>query len=236
MSPRIHALIPAAGQSVRFGGTTYKQYAHLLGKPVIAHTIDTVRRHRAIGAVTVALAPDDGIYDELIRPGYPDVRTVAGGDCRARTVLNGLQDIRAADPDCSWVLVHDAARPCLAGSLLDALIHEGLGSDDGAILAVPVSDTLKIESGERRIGRTQERTSLWAAQTPQLFPLLTLLKNLSAAMQFGTPPTDEAEAMERAGYHPLLVCGSSANIKITRPDDLLVAEAVLAAQRTDEGP
>lgn len=236
MLPRIHALIPAAGQSVRFGGTTYKQYAHLLGKPVIAHSIDAVRRHDAVAAVTVALAPDDGIFDELIRPAYPDVRTVTGGDCRARTVLNGLQDIRASDPECSWVLVHDAARPCLAASLLAALIDGGLASKDGAILAVPVSDTLKTEEEGQRIGGTLDRSGLWAAQTPQLFPLLTLLKNLSAAMQFGTPPTDEAQAMERAGHHPVLVCGSSSNIKITRPDDLLLAEAVLAALRAGEAP
>ena len=236
MLPRVHALIPAAGQSVRFGGTTYKQYAHLLGKPVIAHSIDAVRRHEAIAAVTVALAPDDGIFDELIRPVYPDVRTVMGGDCRARTVLNGLQGIRASDPECSWVLVHDAARPCLAASLLGSLVDAGLASKDGAILAVPVSDTLKTEEEGHRIGRTLDRTGLWAAQTPQIFPLLTLLKNLSAAMQSGTPPTDEAQAMEHAGLHPLLVCGSSSNIKITRPDDLLLAEAVLAAQRANEAP
>lgn len=227
MTPRIHALIPAAGQSVRFGGMTYKQYAHLLGKAVIAHSIDAVRQHPAVHAVTVALASDDGIYDELIRPDYPDVRTVIGGDSRAQTVLNGLQDIRNADADCRWVLVHDAARPCLSAALLEALVSDGLGTEDGAILAVPVGDTLKVGNAQNRIERTLDRCGLWAAQTPQLFPLLPLLKNLSAAMKFGTPPTDEAEAMERAGRHPLLVSGSAANVKITRPDDLALAESVL---------
>lgn len=230
--PRIHALIPAAGQSVRFGGTTFKQYAHLMGKPVIAYSIDAVCRHPAIAAVTVALAPDDGIFDDLIRADYPEVRTVAGGDSRARTVLNGLEHIRDADRDCEWVLVHDAARPCLPGALLEALIQQGLKSADGAILAVPVSDTLKREGEGRRIERTEDRSGLWAAQTPQLFPLLPLLKNLAAAMRFGRPPTDEAEAMERAGQRPLLVEGSNANVKITRPDDLLLAEALLKSRGT----
>ncbi len=236
MMPRIHALIPAAGQSVRFGGTTYKQYAHLLGKPVIAHSIDTVLRHPAIAAVTVALASDDGIYGELIRPDYPQVRTVNGGNSRAHTVLNGLQDIRDADPECQWVLVHDAARPCLAEDLLDTLIREGLRTVDGAILAVPVSDTLKSSGDGESIERTVDRSDLWAAQTPQLFPLLELLKNLSVAMRFGRAPTDEAEAMERAGLRPRLVCGSSANLKITRPDDLLLAESILRARHPAAEP
>lgn len=236
MQPAIHALIPAAGQSVRFGGTTYKQYAHLLGKPVISHSIDTVQRHRAISAVTVALAPDDGIYGELIRPEYPEVRTVAGGDCRARTVMNGLEDIRAADPDCRWVLVHDAARPCLSPELLDSLILEGLQTADGAILAMPVTDTLKRAGDEGRIERTEDREGLWAAQTPQLFPLDTLMDNLSAALRFGAPPTDEAEAMERAGCRPLLVRGSSTNIKITHPDDLPLAETLMQSRLKAQQP
>ena len=106
---KIHALIPAAGRSVRFGGTMLKQYAHLLGEAVIAHSISSVRSHPAIERVTVALAPDDGIYEELIRPIYPDVTTVIGGDSRAQSVLSGLRFIRQDDPDCDWALIHDAA-------------------------------------------------------------------------------------------------------------------------------
>jgi len=225
--PRIHALIPAAGLSVRFGGTTLKQYAHLLGKPVIAHSIDAVCRHQAISAVTVALATDDGIFEELIRPHYPEVNTVTGGDSRAQTVLNGLQYIRGLDPDCHWVLVHDAARPCLSQKALEALLQSGLDDEGGAILAVPVSDTVKREGKERRIAQTVDRSGLWAAQTPQLFPLNALLGHLQAAMRFGELPTDEAEAMERAGVHPLLVEGCPENIKITGPEDLALAEFIL---------
>ena len=227
MLPRIHALIPAAGLSVRFGGTTLKQYAHLLGKPVIAHSIDAVRQHPAVAAVTVALARDDGIYDELIRPGYPEVNTVIGGDSRAQTVLKGLRFIRNLDSECQWVLVHDAARPCLPYAALESLLQDGLSAEWGAILAVPVSDTLKQESGQRCIAGTVDRCGLWAAQTPQLFPLNALLENLQSAVTFGEPPTDEAEAMERAGIHPLLVPGCSSNIKITGAEDLTLAECIL---------
>ena len=225
--PRIHALIPAAGLSVRFGGTTLKQYAHLLGQPVIAHSIEAMRQHQAVAAVTVALAQDDGIYDELIRPHYPEVHTATGGDSRAQTVLNGLRFIRSLDTECHWVLVHDAARPCLSYSALDVLLRLGLNEECGAILAVPVSDTLKRESGQGRIDGTVDRSGLWAAQTPQLFPLNALLEHLQTAVTFGASPTDEAEAMERAGIRPRLVPGCSDNIKITGPEDLALAEFIL---------
>ena len=227
MLPRVHALIPAAGQSVRFGGTTLKQYAHLLGRPVIAHSMESMLGHPGVKGLTVALAPDDGIYDELIRPGYPEVTTVTGGDFRAITVLNGLKFIRDEDSECEWVLVHDAARPCLARQDLDRLLREGLASESGAILAVPVTDTLKQATANQVSAGTVDRTALWAAQTPQLFPLDALLQHLRSAITFGRPPTDEAEAMERAGIRPLLVAGSSSNIKITGPDDLALAESIL---------
>lgn len=230
MLSRIHALIPAAGQSVRFGGTTLKQYAHLLGKPVIAHSIEAVRQHPSVSRVTVALAEDDGIYDELIRPLYPEVNTTTGGDCRARTVFNGLRHIRDHDANCEWVLVHDAARPCLSFASLEALLQVGLSSEHGAILAVPVADTLKRESGSQKILCTLDRSRIWSAQTPQMFPLNALLENLQAAINFGEPPTDEAEAMERAGLEPLLVMSCSSNIKITCPEDLILAEFILKQQ------
>lgn len=235
MMMHVHALIPAAGQSVRFGGTTLKQYASLLGKPVIAHTIEALRRHPCVARVTVALAPDDGIYDELIRPRYPEVNTVCGGESRAQTVLNGLRYIHGQDASCQWVLVHDAARPCLPFEALDALLRQGQGTMDGAILAIPVTDTLKFEFDADRIEKTMDRSGLWAAQTPQLFPLLPLLQNLQAAINFGQFPTDEAEAMERAGVHPRLVLGSAHNIKITGPEDLPLAEFILSRARDLEG-
>lgn len=225
--PRIHALIPAAGRSVRFGGTMLKQYTHLMGQPVMAHSIEAVRKHSAVMGVTVALAPDDGIYDDLIRPAYPDVTTVTGGDSRAQTVMNGLRFIHEIDPACEWVLVHDAARPCLSRASLDSLLDCGLASESGAILAVPVSDTLKLADENGFIASTVDRTRYWSAQTPQLFRIDELLANLQANLAAGQAPMDEAAAMESAGIFPLLVRGSTSNIKITGSEDLALAEFIL---------
>jgi len=232
---RIHALLPAAGQSLRFGGTIIKQYASLLGKPVMAHSIAAVQQHPHVVAVTVAISADDGLYDELVRSDFPEIRTVTGGDCRARTVLNGLHWIAGHDPACDWVLVHDAARPCLAVDALERLIARAESSGQGAILALPVSDTLKQSDQQGQIVATVNRESLWAAQTPQLFPLHDLLDSLTAALQFGQPPTDEAQAMERSGHPVSLVKGSADNIKITRPEDLAIAEAILLRQQGRTG-
>jgi 2-C-methyl-D-erythritol 4-phosphate cytidylyltransferase len=225
--PRVHALIPAAGHSVRFGGTMLKQYTYLIGQPVMAHSIAAVRKHPLIERVTVALAPDDGIYDDLVRPTYPDVTTVTGGDSRAQTVLNGLKFIRECDPACEWVLVHDAARPCLSATSLGDLLSLGLATESGAILAVPVSDTLKLADENNFIVSTAKRSGYWTAQTPQLFRIDPLYANLKSSLASGLTPTDEAAAMEFAGVHPLLVKGSNSNIKITGAEDLTLAEFVL---------
>ena len=229
--PPVHALIPAAGRSVRFGGTTLKQYAHLLGSPVISHSIEAVSSHPAVASVTVALAADDGIFDELVRPEWPAVRTAVGGDSRAQTVLNGLRSIMASEPDSEWVLVHDAARPCLPQECLDRLVEQAVSSEHGAILAVPVSDTLKWAGADGCIDRTIDRSQCWAAQTPQMFRIWELAANLQKALEAGLHPTDEAAAMERAGIRPLLVQGSPGNIKVTGTGDLALAEFILQQQR-----
>ena len=188
--PRVHALIPAAGQSVRFGGTTLKQYTHLLGQPVMAHSIQAVQKHRVINRVTVALAPDDGIYNDLIRPVFPGVTTVAGGENRAQTVMNGLRFIMEIDQECEWVLVHDAARPCLSVASLHNLLDLGLASESGAILAVPVNETLKLADDSGFIEHTVDRSRYWVAQTPQLFRITELAANLESALSRGLLPTD----------------------------------------------
>jgi 2-C-methyl-D-erythritol 4-phosphate cytidylyltransferase len=231
---RVHALIPAAGRSIRFGGTTLKQYTHLMGLPVMAHSIEAVMAHAAIESVTVALASDDGMFEQLVQPLFPAVRTVVGGSSRARTVMNGLEFISGQYPDCEWVLVHDAARPCLAAADLDRLLKEGLKSEAGAILAMPVSDTLKLADDSTCIEQTIDRSRYWAAQTPQLFPIRMLQQQLAGALADGVEPTDEASAVERGGFHPLLVKGSSTNIKITGAEDLALAEFILQRQATRE--
>lgn len=226
----VHALVPAAGYSVRFGGTTLKQYAHLLGMPVIAHSISALAGNPVVRSVSVALAEDDGIFGELLRPHFPDVLTVTGGESRAQSVLNGARFIEQRFPDCDWLLVHDAARPCLSGSDLARLLEEGLSSPSGAILAVPVNDTLKVADEAGFIESTVDRSRFWAAQTPQLFPIGALIRNLETAIAAGPDPTDEASAMEAAGVKPRLVQGSTTNIKITGAEDLALAEFILQRQ------
>jgi 2-C-methyl-D-erythritol 4-phosphate cytidylyltransferase len=159
-------------------------------------------------------------------------------------VLNGLQFIAAHDPASDWVLVHDAARPCLDPTALNRLIEQAQKDEEhsagqgipgqGAILAMPVSDTLKQSDERGRIDRTVDRQGMWLAQTPQLFRLQPLLESLTVALKFGPPPTDESQAMERSGHPVTLVMGSADNIKITRPEDLAIAEAILRRQQGPE--
>lgn len=196
----------------------------------MAHSIEAVQRHPSVTQVTVALAPDDGIYDELIRPAFPDVTTITGGETRAQTVMNGLRFIIESDPHCEWVLVHDAARPCLSAASLFDLLDLGLNSMSGAILAVPVSDTLKVADDSGCIQSTADRSRYWFAQTPQLFRVHQLATHLESALSQGLNPTDEAAAMEVAGERPLMVRGMLSNIKITGAEDLSIAEFVLQRQ------
>lgn len=229
VEPVVHALLPAAGKGQRFGDALLKQYAPLAGRPVLAHAIERFAAEPKISGITVVLAAEDTQFAELIGRHFPDVRTARGGATRAKSVLNGLAAIRRSDPGAEWVVVHDAARPCLPGDCLRRLLRQGLEHPDGAILAIPVRDTLKQDDGSGRVSRTVDRAGLWSAQTPQLFPLRRLLRAMEDCLSAGRMPTDEAAAMERAGARPLLVMGSSVNVKITYPDDVDVIESWLSA-------
>lgn len=227
--PVVHALLPAAGRGRRFGDALLKQYAPVAGRPVLAHAIEAVLACPEVRNVTVLLAAGDDQFERLIAPMFPQVHTAIGGASRADSVLAGLHSIRATDPAADWVMVHDAARPLLPLRCIRRLLRQGLSHPDGAILAVPMRDTLKRDNGSGEVGETVSREGLWAAQTPQLFPLLPLLKALEHCMAAGIAPTDEAAAMEHSGARPLLVMGSPANIKITYPDDLMLVESCLAS-------
>ncbi len=145
-------------------------------------------------------------------------------------MLNGLESIRDHNPHANWVLVHDAARPFVPQDCLRRLLRQGLDQQDGAILAIPVRDTLKISDGQGRIAHTVSREELWLAQTPQLFPLERLIGAMRDALAAGHSPTDEAAAMEWAGARPALVMGSPANVKITYPGDIDLVELWLSDQ------
>jgi 2-C-methyl-D-erythritol 4-phosphate cytidylyltransferase len=226
-TPKVHALIPAAGRGTRYGGAVLKQYLPVNGKAVLAHTIRAFQFHPVITGITVVLADDDQLFESAVGQLTAVVDTVTGGDTRAQSVRNGLQFITDSHPEDEWVLVHDGARPCLSAHSLDRLLEQGLQSPDGAILAMPVSDTLKRAGDEKEITDTVDRSGLWVAQTPQLFRVEALARAIDAAQEAGCELTDEASAMEFVGAKPKLVMGSVANIKITYPVDLAIAEALL---------
>jgi 2-C-methyl-D-erythritol 4-phosphate cytidylyltransferase len=224
MTVRRIGLIPAAGSGARLGGETPKQYAAIGGQPMLAHAVRALLVHPAVELTFVVLAPDDQTFARHDWREFGDrlAPLWCGGRTRRDSVLNGLDAMaNVVDPD-DWVLVHDAARPCLSREELARLIDE-VGEDDaGGILALPLADTLKRGEGER-IVETVPRAGLWLAQTPQMFRHGALLRALGVAQDV----TDEAGAMEQVGLKPRLVVGSTRNIKVTYPDDLLVAQRLL---------
>ncbi|QKJ88423.1 2-C-methyl-D-erythritol 4-phosphate cytidylyltransferase [Paramixta manurensis] len=218
--PDIIAVVPAAGIGSRMLSECPKQYLKIGQQTLLEHSVARLFAHPAISRVIVALSPDDTQFQQLPLAQDARVTAVIGGKLRADSVLAGLKAARQAE----WVLVHDAARPCLdAGDLakLLALTHT---SRVGGILAAPVRDTMKRgEPGKPAIAHTVEREDLWHALTPQLFPLELLHDCLHRALAEGANITDEASALEYCGYHPQLVAGRSDNIKVTRPEDLALA-------------
>ncbi len=229
MANRFCAVVPAAGGGVRMGGELPKIYLPLAGRSVLEWALDPLLSHPGLERLVVVLAAGDTRFARLAAARDARVTRVTGADSRAGSVAAGLaalDDLPAERP----VLVHDGARPCLSGAEVERLLawaHEA----EGALLAVPVRDTLKRESSAGRVARTEDRTGLWQALTPQMFPRGVLAAALAEADAAGI--TDEASAIERTGRSPRLVAGDPANIKITRPDDLPLAEAVLA-QREPE--
>lgn len=219
------ALIPAAGSGTRFGAEQPKQYASLAGKPVLWHAIGALCVP-PVEKVFVVLAPDDSLFGTLdwnafdgkLEPLY------CGGETRRESVYNGLVAARDEWHADDWMLVHDAVRPCLAPADLHALLAARADEEVGAILAVPVSDTVKRAAGER-IAATESRAGLWLAQTPQMFPAGLLMQALQRARG---EVTDEASAVEEMGLKPRLVKGRRENIKLTFPEDLAMAEGILA--------
>ena len=218
-----HALVPAAGFGTRMGGELPKQYLPLAGQPMIFHALNTLCSSPEISTVFVVLAPDDTLFHSYDWSRFGDkLQTLyCGGEMRSDTVLNGLQ-ASEVEPD-DWVLVHDAARPCLTRTHLDKLIAEVRDDAVGGILAVPVADTLKRDAGNGRILRTESREQLWQAQTPQMFRAGLLAQALQQSGSF----TDEASAVEALGLQPRLVECGSGNLKVTFPQDLLLAELLL---------
>ncbi|MBL0513938.1 MULTISPECIES: 2-C-methyl-D-erythritol 4-phosphate cytidylyltransferase [Aeromonas] len=218
------AIVPAAGIGSRMGADCPKQYLTLAGKTILEHTLGCLLSHPAIARVIVALAPHDRWFETLAVAADPRVLRVEGGSERAYSVLNALHVAEG-----KWVLVHDAARPCLTQGDLDALIASAMACD-GAILGSRVRDTMKRTDGAGNIVATVEREQLWHALTPQMFPTGNLKRALEEGLALGALITDEASAMERAGFTVKMVEGRADNIKVTRPEDLSLAELFLQQQ------
>lgn len=221
----VSVIVPAAGRSLRMGDGQRKQYIELGGKPMLQHVLEKLL---SLGPkeLVVAVAPDDAGFEKL--PASAACRAVQGGASRADSVQLGLAALNAGDDD--WVMVHDAARPCV--SVDDILRLEKTVGDDGVggILAIPVVETVKRSDDNERIDGTVSRDGLWLAQTPQLFRRGMLIRALQSAKKEGLEVTDEAAAVEWLGFAPLLVEGSRENIKVTTPGDIALAEYYLRLQ------
>jgi 2-C-methyl-D-erythritol 4-phosphate cytidylyltransferase len=227
---RFYALIPAAGTGTRMGGETPKQYLPLNSIPLIAHALIVLAREPRISKLFVVIAADDAWWDNYEWRGWEDRLQVlrCGGSTRAETVLNGLQAMAAECAADDWVLVHDAARPCLPAESLSRLLDEVADDAVGGLLAVPAADTLKRAAADGASGARAEatvpRAGLWQAQTPQMFRHGLLSEAVRAA---GSDMTDEASAIEKLGEHPRLVESDSRNLKVTYPQDLRLASLIL---------
>lgn len=228
---RYWAIIPAAGAGMRMGMSRPKQYLPLRGKTVLEHTLTRIVEHPRIVATVVVIAAGDEYWPSLTAA-YPgrSVIVTQGGAERCLSVLNGLRALsdRAAPRD--WVLIHDAARPCVRREDIDQLIELLHDHPVGGLLGIPVTDTKKSTDDQGNIIRTVRREGLWRAMTPQMFRYEMLSQALQAAVERGIMVTDESAAMEEAGYTPRMVEGHADNIKITRPQDLALAELYLDQQ------
>jgi 2-C-methyl-D-erythritol 4-phosphate cytidylyltransferase/2-C-methyl-D-erythritol 2,4-cyclodiphosphate synthase len=242
---RVWAIVPAAGRGARFSastpGSAPKQYAALHGATVLEWSLRALLAEPRVHAVVVALAADDVEWPRIAaKIASPKIQTTLGGANRQDSVANGLEYLASQAAADDWVLVHDAARPCLNAADLRALLDAvhtapggaGGGGGAGAVIAAPIVDTVKRELGGHIA--TVDRAGLWRALTPQVFAFAQLRHALKEAAAAGISVTDEAQAIERMGLHPLLVPGSPFNVKITQATDLSIAAAVL--KMTEDRP
>jgi len=232
--PKIFAIIPAAGQGTRIGEAVPKQYIPVAGQPMMSHSITALAAIERIARVFVVLSPLDrhwaqhdwSVLSEKIEPVF------AGGAHRAESVRNTLVALESRIARDDWVLVHDAARPCLSKELVEQFLDE-IGDDPvGGLLAVPVADTLKSADENQRVAATIPRLNLWRAQTPQMFRYELLRRGL----EHKPDATDEAQAVESVGYNaPRLVQGDNLNLKVTFAADLVLAELIFELRKRARG-
>lgn len=219
-------VVPAAGVGQRMGADRPKQYLPLLGRPLLSLTLRNILTWPGLAGVVVALSEDDAWFPHLPEARHPQVHRVTGGAERADSVLAALNFLATREPRETPVLVHDAARPCVALEDIEALLQ----ADPVSLLAQPASDTVKSSRAEGDkvvVDRTLDRNSIWLAQTPQRAPLGLLHNCLRRGLEQGAAITDEASALELFGHSPQLVPGRRDNLKVTHPSDIVLAETIL---------
>jgi len=224
-------VVPAAGVGKRMRSSCPKQYLTIQHKTILEHTVQRLLSHDAITHVIIALGEEDEYFPSTALAHNENISCVVGGKERVDSVLAGLKHLNAAkDP---WVLVHDAARPCVRHQDLTRLIEYCLANDHGGLLAAPVRDTMKQANSQQLVAVTLERSQMWHALTPQMYKTAELNSAIDSALTKGVTITDESSAMEASGYASGLVNGCSDNIKITQPEDLLLAEFILNQQKNN---
>ncbi len=216
------------------GAAIPKQYLPLLGSTVIEHTVRCFLTHARIKGVVVVIAPHDPHWDQLQLKNAASLLIAEGGVERYHSVLNGLAKLAGVAQPHDWVLVHDAARPCIRHADVDHLIATLADYPAGGLLGVPVSDTVKRADSQGNVLETVSRVGLWRALTPQMFRLDDLSRALRHVVDNNLIVTDEAAAMELAGFSPRMVAGHADNIKITHPQDLALAELYLKQQENQQ--
>lgn len=231
--PKFWMIVPAAGIGARMGANVPKQYLSLGDKTLLEQTLERLLQLPFIESLLLALHPEDSYWHALALSQDTRIQVVTGGNERSESVLNALNSLVPAAAENDWVLVHDAARPCISLSSIQNLCLQLHDHPVGGILGVPVSDTVKFVSSEETIQHTVDRSQLWQAQTPQMFRFGLLRSCLMRAVREDKALTDEASALEAYGYTPLMVHGRSDNIKITRPEDLLLAQWILQRQHEE---
>ena len=239
MTEAVWAVVPAAGIGSRFSSSEPKQYAKLAGKTLLEHALQGLLDSEIFTSLTIGTAHDDERYRKLSILSNPKLRVVNGGASRAETVLKALQSLRSTAQSSDWVMVHDAARPLVSPKDIHKLYSLGVASANAAILAKRATDTVKQSHHDHslsksahnnRVASTLDRETVWLAQTPQMArfgTLLDCLENLDEAGELAQV-TDEASVMERFGHDVMLVESSRENFKVTRPEDLVMAEAIFA--------
>jgi 2-C-methyl-D-erythritol 4-phosphate cytidylyltransferase len=229
-SPRLWAVVPAAGIGKRMGASLPKQYLPLGQRTIIAQTLTRLAAVARLDKIIVCIAQDDTHWEQLQIANHPLVEVAQGGAERCDSVLNGLDYLQADASADDWVLVHDVVRPCITAAMVDCLIDAVSDHPVGGLLAARVADTLKRGDSDNSVVETLDREQFWRAQTPQMFRFGLLRDALRKAARESIAVTDESAALENAGYAPRLVENSAENIKITRREDLALAEFIIAQQ------